>query len=99
MAHRHAMARHSSGAVGVTQGSAPMDCGHGEHAGLMGCEMNCCHDQGSRLVAAAIFVLPEPVRISAPAERSDARERLLTVITPVLFEPPSPPPRSFSPVV
>jgi hypothetical protein len=97
-AHGHAMAQNSSGNVDETQESAPMDCGHEKHAGLMGCGMKCCHDQGSSIVAAVIFVLPEPVEISAPAETSRAREQAQDVITPLLFEPPSPPPRDVFPV-
>lgn len=98
MTHGHAMTQHSSRSAGVTQESTPMDCGHEGHAGLSACEMNCCHDQGSTVVAAVIFVMPMAAGISAPAEASDARKRPLAVVAPVLFEPPSPPPRSVSPV-
>ncbi len=90
MAHRLAAGQHASGA----QDSAPMDCGHGKHAGLAACEMKCCHDAGTTFVAAVIFVMPEPMKITAPAEASDAREKAQAVIASILFAPPSPPPRT-----
>ena len=96
-AHGHAKTQHSSGNAGVSRQSAPMDCGHGNQAGVQACDMKCCHDQGSAIVAAVIFVLPEPTRISAPAEARETREQAQAVITPLLFEPPSPPPRSIVP--
>ncbi|HKI11567.1 MAG TPA: hypothetical protein VKA02_05585 [Candidatus Acidoferrum sp.] len=96
-ARGHAMAQHSSGNASVTQESAPMDCGHGNQAGMHACDMKCCQEQGSTIIAAVIFVLPEPVKISAPAEASRAREQVQAVMTPHLFEPPSPPPRSIVP--
>jgi hypothetical protein len=97
-AHGHAMARHSSGDAGVTQESTPMDCGHGENAGLTACDMNCCHEQASTILAAVIFVLPEPITISAPAKARHAREQEQALTNSLLFEPPSPPPRGVFPV-
>ena len=97
-AHGHAMARNSSRDAGVTQESAPMDCGHEKHAGLTMCGTNCCRDEGSSIVAAVIFVMPKPVQISGPAETSRACEQAQGAITPLLFEPPSPPPRSIASV-
>jgi hypothetical protein len=76
------------------QESAPMDCGHGKRAGLAACEMKCCHDAGATFVAAIIFVMPEQMKISAPTEASDTLEKAQAVISSILFEPPSPPPRS-----
>lgn len=96
-AHGHAMAQHSSGNVDKTQESAPMDCGHERRAGLTACGMKCCHDQGSSIVAAVIFVLPEPARISALAEASETRKQAQAVIASSLSETPSPPPRSIVP--
>src|SRR5271157_1845064 len=54
LAHGHAAGRHTSG----EQESAPMDCGHGNQAGLQACDMKCCHDAGATFVAAVIFVMP-----------------------------------------
>ena len=96
-AHGHAMTQRPSGNAGVTQDSAPADCGHEKHAGLTACGMKCCHDQGSSIVAAVIFVLSEPTRISAPAEARETCEQAQVAITPQLLEPPSPPPRSIVP--
>lgn len=90
MAHGHAAGRHTSG----EQEGAPMDCGHGKHAGLAACEMKCCHDAGATFVAAVIFILPERARIFAPADVRDAREKAQAVIASFLLQPPSPPPRS-----
>ena len=98
-ARGHAKAGHTSKNAHVSQESAPTDCGHGGHAGLTVCGVKCCHEEGSTIVAAVIFVMPTAGSISALAEGSDARERSLAVITQVLFEPPSPPPRSLAPVV
>ena len=72
-----------------------MDCGHGKHAaGLAACEMKCCHDAGTTFVAAVVFVMPEPMKMTALAEASDTREKAQAVIASILFEPPSPPPRT-----
>jgi hypothetical protein len=65
---------------------------------MQACDTKCCHDQGSSIIAAVIFVLPEPVLISAPVETSRAGEPAQGVITPLLFEPPSPPPKGTFPV-
>ena len=92
MAHGHAMG-HTSGNEDVGQEGAPMDCGHG-HAGLAACEMKCCHDAGATFVAAVIFVMPGQMKIAAPMEASDSREKAQAVIASILFEPPCPPPRS-----
>ena len=97
VAHGDAMTQHSSGNAGVSQESASLDCGHGNQAAVQACDMKCCHDQGSSIVATVIFVLPEPTRISAPAEVRETREQAQAVIASSLCEPPSPPPRSIVP--
>ena len=71
-----------------------MDCGHAGHAGIGACEMKCCHDAGATFVAAVIFVMPGQMKIAAPMEASDSREKAHAVIASILFEPPCPPPRS-----
>jgi hypothetical protein len=95
-AHGQAMTTRTSEKVGVTQEEAPMDCGHEKPAGLTACGMKCCDDPGSTIVAVVIFVLPEPVKISAPAEARYARQQGQASIRALLFEPPSPPPRSIT---
>ncbi len=71
-----------------------MNCGHGGHAGLTACDMKCCHDEGSTFVAVVIFVMPEQARISLQKIAVRVAEKAQAVISAILFEPPSPPPRS-----
>ena len=97
MAHGQGMTHRTSEDSGAKQESAPMDCGHVKHAGLTTCGMNCCHEEESSVVAAVIFVLPEPIQISEPAEARQACEHGRTLISSYLFEPPSPPPRNILP--
>jgi len=79
----------------VTQGAFAVLSNRDEAGLLVGFTLGGLHLMG--LIAAVIFVLPEPVKISAPAEASRAREQVQAVMTPHLFEPPSPPPRSIVP--
>src|SRR5271157_58588 len=96
-ARGHAKAGHTSENAGISQESAPMVCGREGQARLSMCGMNCCHEEGSTMMAAVIFVMPKPTKISAPAEAHDTREQAPAVIASSLFETPSPPPRSIIP--
>jgi hypothetical protein len=82
----------------AAQEDAPMECNHGSQTGLMACRMSCCHDQDHPLTGAVIFVLPEPMTISVPTEVTTAELKAQAPAITHLFEPPSPPPRSHTPI-
>jgi hypothetical protein len=70
-----------------------MNCGH-HAAGMMACSMSCCRNTEAAAVASAIFVLPLPVELSAPAALKSTIDFLQVSDSPRLLEPLSPPPRS-----
>ncbi len=69
-----------------------MDCGH-EMSGVTVCTMSCCHNPDRPAVAAALFVLPFPLRatelvaVKRGIELSNPQDFLVSI------EPLSPPPR------
>jgi hypothetical protein len=69
-----------------------MDCGHDAH-GMMACAMSCCSNSDRPAVASAVFVLPPPVQLKAPAGLSSAVYFLDSLGFLRSIEPLSPPPR------
>jgi hypothetical protein len=95
-AHGHADTKGASKTQSTTQQDTPMECNHGSQTGLMACRMSCCHNQDRPLTGAVIFVLPEPMTISAAIVATPADVTPPAREIGYLFEPPSPPPRSHS---
>ena len=94
--HGHAGTKGISKTLSTMQQDTPMECNHGSQTGLMACQMSCCHNQDRPLTGAVIFVLPEPMTISAAIVATLADVKPLAHEIVHLFEPPSPPPRSHS---
>jgi hypothetical protein len=97
-AHGHAGTKGTSKSQSAAQEDAPMECNHGSKTALMACRMSCCHDQDHPLTGAVIFVLPEPMTIPVPTEVTTAELKTQAPAITHLFEPPSPPPRSHTPI-
>jgi hypothetical protein len=74
-----------------------MDCGH-DMSGMMACSMSCCHNPEASIVASAIFVLPLPFVLSAPASFKSGIVLLQSQDSPRSIKPLSPPPRLLSAV-
>jgi hypothetical protein len=74
-----------------------MDCGH-DMASMMDCSMSCCHHSETPAVASAIFVLPLPFELSAPASFTSGIVSLHFPDSPGSIQPLSPPPRLVSAV-
>src|SRR5208283_1479730 len=70
-----------------------MECEHSPSAG-MACSMSCCHEDGASLVSSGVYVLPERVRISSPAETMSLAAAVKHDEVLQVFAPPSPPPES-----
>jgi len=70
-----------------------MECEHPRGAGVA-CSMSCCHKEGASLVSSSVYVLPEPVEISAPPETVNSTVALKHEEVLQVFAPPSPPPKS-----
>jgi hypothetical protein len=98
LAHGHAGTKGASKSQSTAQEDAPMECNHGSQTGLMACQMSCCHDHDHPLTGSVIFVLPEPMTISVPMEVTTAELKTQAPAITHLFEPPSPPPRSHTPI-
>jgi hypothetical protein len=75
--------------------SNDMDCHH-EMAGMMACNMSCCRNPETPAVASAIFVLPLPFTLSAPASFKSNIVSLQAMNFLRTIEPLSPPPRFLS---
>jgi hypothetical protein len=58
--------------------------------------MSCCHDQDRPATGAVIFILPEPMIIASGMEAAPAKIKTKALAVIHFFEPPSPPPRSYS---
>ncbi len=72
----------------------PMGCtGHGA-SGMSNCPIACCQESSHTLAPAAIFVMPEPVRIGQPSEATLAAGNFAATEFVQSFPPPSPPPRT-----
>jgi hypothetical protein len=74
-----------------------MDCGH-DMTGLTACTVSCCRNPESPAVASAIFVLPLPFVLSAPASFKFGIVLLQSQDSPRSIKPLSPPPRFLSAV-
>jgi hypothetical protein len=94
LAHGHAGKEGAAKAQSAAQEHAPMECNHASQAGLMTCQMSCCHEQDRPATAAVIFVLPEPMIISSGMEVTPAKIITKALAVTHFFEPPSPPPRN-----
>jgi len=74
-----------------------MDCGH-DMPGMMACSMSCCRNPEDPAVASAIFVLPLPFVLSAPASLKSPIVSLHSQDYSRFVKPLSPPPRFVSAV-
>jgi hypothetical protein len=74
-----------------------MDCSH-DMPGMMACSMSCCHNPENPAVASAIFVLPLPFVLSAPASLKSSIDLMQTQDSPRSIKPLYPPPRFLSAV-
>jgi hypothetical protein len=70
-----------------------MECEHPRGAGMVACSMSGCHKEGASLVSSSVYVLPEPVEISAPPETVNSTVALKHEKVLQVFAPPSPPPK------
>jgi hypothetical protein len=70
------------------------ECQHSQGAGMAACSMSCCREEGASVVSSGVYVLPEPVRISAPAETVNSTVALKHDEVLQVFAPPSPPPKA-----
>jgi hypothetical protein len=69
-----------------------MDCGH-DMVAMMACSMSCCPNTERPAVASAVFVLPAPFQLAAPAGFTSAIHLVNSLDSPRFIEPLSPPPR------
>lgn len=79
------------GKSGATK--SEMECEHPRSAGMTACSMSCCRDQSSSVVSNSVYVLPEPVVVSVPAETVGPAVAAEHNEVLQVFAPPSPPPK------
>lgn len=70
-----------------------IECEHSPSAG-MACSLSSCHEDGASLVSSGVYLLPERVRISSPAETVSLAARVKHDEVRQVFAPPSPPPKN-----
>lgn len=80
---RQAMAREAS-----------TNCEHHGKGGFIACSMSCCHESGSSLTTAVIFLLPPTAIVSQPAAALASPVSFAPMAFVQSFDPPSPPPRT-----
>ncbi|HEY1470655.1 MAG TPA: hypothetical protein VGF61_16555 [Candidatus Acidoferrum sp.] len=82
----------SPGKSGATKNE--MECEHSRGAGMTPCSVSCCHQEGTSLVSGGMYVLPEPLGISAPTESVSMSVAVKHDEVLQVFAPPSPPPKT-----
>jgi hypothetical protein len=61
---------------------------------MAACSMSCSHEEDASVVSSGVYVLPEPVGISASAESVNSLAELKHEEVLQVFAPPSPPPKA-----
>jgi hypothetical protein len=94
--HGHGHVPKKSSGDSNTAKNAPMSgCEHHGRKAAMDCSMACCHPKDPVVTGAIIFVLPSPVEISAPLVIGPPTPTLFFSASSFVFDPASPPPRTF----
>ena len=89
-AHDHA----KSGSAGKSDTTkSETECEHSRSAGMTACSVSCCREQGASLVSSGVYVLPELVVVSVPAETLGLAVEVKHDEVMQVFAPPSPPPK------
>jgi hypothetical protein len=92
--HGHAPKK-SSGDSNSAKDAPMAGCEHHGRKAAMDCSMACCHPKDPVVTGAIIFVLPSPVEISAPLVIGPPTPTLFSSASSFVFDPASPPPRTF----
>lgn len=94
-AHGHAGSKSGTKSHSARQENAPAECQH-VPPGMVTCQLSCCQSHDYPITSAVLFVLPEPMTISAAVDVKALELKSPLQAKAHLFEPPSPPPRGCS---
>jgi hypothetical protein len=92
--HGHAPKK-SSGDPNSAKDAPMAGCEHHGRKAAMDCSLACCHPKDPVVTGAIIFVLPGPVEIPAPLVIGPPTPTLFSSVSSFVFDPASPPPRTF----
>jgi hypothetical protein len=93
-AHGHA-GKSGTKSPSAEQEIAPKECQHGKPSGMIACQLSCCQSHDYPVTGAVLFVLPDPLTILAAVDVNVVELKSQSQAMARLFEPPSPPPRSY----
>jgi hypothetical protein len=92
--HGHAPKK-SSGDPSPAKDAPMAGCEHHGRKAAMDCSVECCHPKDPVVTGAVVFVVPSTVEISAPIFGGPPSPTLASSATSFVFDPASPPPRTF----